>query len=114
MGSGKKRNRSGRFGCESANRLQLGDLRTHRMNDPPAARERAERDGSVRSKDDPERNRQAPALRELKVSTSDECSGDDAHRFLRIVAAVAEAVRRGGEQLQAPEPLIDATRREAV
>ena len=60
VGRGEERDRAGGLGGEAADRLQLGDLRAHRVDDAPAARQRAERDGGVRGEDDPERNRQLP------------------------------------------------------
>ena len=40
-----------------------------------------------------------------------ERTGDDAHGFLRVVAAMAEAVGGGGEQLQLAEQSVDGLRR---
>ena len=37
-----------RLGAEAADRLQLGDPRAHRLDDPPAAGERAQGDRGVR------------------------------------------------------------------
>ena len=65
-----------------------------------------ERDRGVRQQDhpqvDPER---------ADVAAGEQHAGDDPHRLLRVVAAVAQAVGRGRDQLQPPEPPIDARRR---
>jgi hypothetical protein len=50
---GEERDGAGGLGGEAADRLQLGDLRAHRVDDAPAARERAERDRGVRHQDRP-------------------------------------------------------------
>ena len=110
---GEERDRAGGLRGEAADGLQLGDLRAHRVDDAPAARERAERDRGVRGEHDPDRNRQMTVV-ELQVAAGDQRAGDDAHRLLRVVAAVPEAVGRGRQQLQPPEPLIDAARRRAL
>ena len=110
MRRGEERDRAGGLGGEAADGLQLGDLRAHRVDDAPAARQRAEGDRGVRGEHDPDRNRQM-AVVELKIAAGDERAGDDPHRLLRVVAAVAEAVGRRRQQLQAPEPVIDAARR---
>ena len=46
------------------------------------------------------------------VAAGEQHAGDDAHRLLRVVAAVAQAVGGGRDQLQPAEPPIDARRRE--
>jgi hypothetical protein len=55
-GRGHQRQRRAGFRGEPADRLQLGDLRSHRVNDPPAAGQRAEADRRVRDQHDPERD----------------------------------------------------------
>ena len=67
-----------------------------------------ERDRGVRRQDDPERNRMPS---ELEIAAGEQHAGDDPHRLLRVVAAVAQAVGRGRQQLQPPEPVIDAAGR---
>ena len=44
------------LGAEPADGLQLGDLLPHRLDDPPAAEQRAQRDRGVAGEDDPERD----------------------------------------------------------
>ena len=105
MCGSEQRNRAGGFGREPANRLQLRDARSHRVDDAPASGQGPERDGAVRRQHDP----QVDAKRR-NLPAGQERSRDDAHRLLRIVAAVPEAVGRGGQQLQPPEPMVDSTR----
>ena len=44
------------LGAEAADRAQLGDLLPHRLDDPPAAEQRAEADRDVARDDDPHRH----------------------------------------------------------
>src|SRR6266702_184075 len=44
----------------------------------------------------------------------DERSGDNAHAFLRVVKAVAEAEQRRGNELEAAEPAVDSLRTHAA
>ena len=60
----------------------------------------------MRGKDDPQVDTKG-----VDVAAGKQCSSDDAHGLLGVVAAVAEAVGRGRCQLEPPEPLIDASRR---
>jgi hypothetical protein len=62
---------------------------------------------AVGGQDDPERDRQVTVL-EPEIAPGDQRSRDDPHRLLRVVAAVPQAVGRGRQQLQPPEPVIDA------
>ena len=48
------------------------------------------------------------------VAGGDQQHPDDADGLLRVVAAVAQAVGAGGDQLQAPEPAVDPRRRGAA
>ena len=91
----KERRRAGRLRRKSADRLQLRDLRSHGVNDSPSARQRPEADRRVRGEDDPDRDRE-----DFDVAGREEYPGDDAHRLLRVIRAVAEGVERGGEELQ--------------
>src|SRR5437660_412133 len=51
-GGSEKRNRTGAFGAESTERLELRDLLAHGMDDAPSAEVSAGSDGSVGRKDD--------------------------------------------------------------
>ena len=46
----------------------------------------------------------------IEIPAGDQRAGDDAHRLLRVVAAVPQAVGRRRHQLQPPEPVIDPAR----
>ena len=76
------------LGAEAADRLELGDPLSHGLDDAPAAEQRAERDGHVAGDDHPVRHVR-PRGRE---AGRDQQHPDDAHGFLRVVAAVPEAV----------------------
>src|SRR6266542_3657073 len=45
-----------------------------------------------------------------EVAAGDEQAGDDAHRLLGVVAAMAQAVEAGRDELQAPEELVELER----
>ena len=85
--------RATRLGAEAADRLQLGDLLAHRLDDSPATEQRAQCHRRLACEHDPERNVGAVKLR-LQGAVRDEDERNDAHCFLRIVAAVTEAVER--------------------
>src|SRR5215470_15270277 len=91
------------------NRGEAGDLRPHGLDDPPAARERAERHRGLARQHDPERNAERPAQVALRI----EQDRDDPHGLLRVVAAVAERVERGGHELHHAELAIDRVGRRA-
>ncbi len=83
---------------KTADRLQLGDLRAHRVDDAPAAGQRAEANRDVRGEHDPERDGEL-----AQVAGGEEHAGNDAHGLLRVVGAVHQAEERGRQQLQPPE-----------
>ena len=58
------------------------------------------------SEDHPERDRRA----RRRTPAGDEGEGDDAHRLLGVVRAVAERHERGGDDLEPPEPIVDPAR----
>ena len=106
----EQRERARGLGAEAADRLQLGDAAC------PSSRRCASRRTSCR----------APIAPWLASTTQSgtwnspvrwpgrvEQRGDDAHRLLRVVAAVPEAERRRRDQLQPPEQLVDDARRGA-
>src|SRR5689334_9178452 len=87
------------FGAKATDRLQFCDLRSHGVHDAPAAEIRAKSHGKVRA----ENNRpmkMSPSGRELvprDYAVGVQGPGDNAHRLLRVIAAVSQAVRGGGE-----------------
>src|ERR1041384_4410470 len=86
------------------------------MDDAPATEVRAEGDGGVGRKDDGPV--QAPPVGGQillgQVSGGVECSGDDPHGLLGVVAAVSQAVGGGRDQLSTTEPVVDILRRSAL
>ncbi len=107
---------AGGFGAESADRLQFGDTGAHGVDDAPPTEVGAQSDGGVGREDDRPVVVSPTALQfgSTEDLGAEQRTGDDAHGFLSIVAAVAEAVGSGGEQLQAAEPGVDALRRLAA
>ncbi len=89
------------LGREAAEGIELGDALAHGLDDAPAARHGSPSDGQVAADDYPIGNDEG-----LEQASGNERGGDDAHAFLRVVGAVAEAVASGGDELQAAEPLI--------
>ncbi len=104
-GGEKQRDRAPGFRGEAPHRLELGDLLSHRPDDSPAPEESAEGHREVAGDDDPE----GQAVGRGRAA-GDQHQPDDAHRFLRIVAAVTDAVEGRRQQLQSPEPLIHGAR----
>ena len=105
-GGGVDRDRGARLRGEAVHGLELRDLAAHGVDDAPAARERAEPDRGVGGDHHPERDREFG-----QVAGGEEHAGDDAHRLLRVVRAVHQAVGRGREQLEPPEPAVHLARR---
>ena len=109
-GRQEQRDRAAGLGAEAADRLQLGDLLAHGLDDAPAAEQRAER----RSRRSSTITTQIGSVdRAVGDAGGDQQQPDDAHRLLRVVAAVAEAVERRRDELQPAEPAVDASRRRA-
>ena len=77
------------------------------MRQPPSAVPMRHR--GVAGEDDPERARVAQRQLGVRahVPRGDEQRDDDAHRLLRVVAAVAERVERRRDELQPPEQPVD-------
>src|ERR1043166_2350043 len=104
-----------RLGAEAADRLELRDARAHRAHDAPAARKRAESEGRVGAEDDPQRYRRQRSVRAvLQEAARRQNRRDDAHRLLRVVAAVAEREGRRREELALSEEAVNAVRRPAA
>ena len=76
------------------------------MDDAPAAEQRAQRHGRLAGDDHPEWH--VKALAEITLRKQE--YGDDAHGLLRVVAAVAEGIERGGDELHDAEGAIDGKR----
>jgi len=94
---------SSRFRAEPADRSQCRDFLSHRTNDFPTAGQRTETDRSVSHEHHPEWN-----IEGFEIPPCEQNSGNDAHGFLRVIGAMAEAEQRSREQLQAPKILIYA------
>src|SRR5579864_2836011 len=105
-GGAEQSERGGGLRSESRERLQLGDALAHGAHNAPASGHCASGHGESAANDHPVGDN---VLRH--VAAGDKRGGDDAHAFLRVICAVAEAECGGGEQLQAPEPAIDAAGR---
>ena len=88
----------GGLGGEAVDRLELHDPVAHRPHDPPAAGGRAQGDGGGRDDDDPQRD-----VDGRDHAGGEERQGDDAHRLLGVVRAVAEGHEPGREDLEPPE-----------
>src|SRR5438270_1669348 len=115
-GEKEERDGAGALSAESADRPELGDLGTHGTDNTPAAEISSQPHGRVGADDDPPLIR-APAFGELRLSeiaTGEQRAGDDAHGFLRVIAAVANAVSGSGEELQFSEKLINGAGRGAM
>ena len=104
-GGEEQRDRAAGLGAEAAHRLQLGDALAHGLHDAPAAEHRAQR----RSPRSTQTTTQSGGSRVVRARRAgrDQQHPDDADGLLRVVAAVAEAVERRRDELQAPEPAID-------
>src|SRR5260370_701274 len=105
MGGAHQGESAGGFGGKSAEGGEIGDALAHGLDDAPAAGHGAACHGQVTADDDP-----VGDIVGLHEAAGDEGGGDDAHAFLGVVGAVAEAVARGRKQLQAAEPAVDFER----
>ncbi len=90
------------LGREAAEGIELGDALAHGLDDAPAARHGSPGNSQVAANEHPVRNDEG-----LEQTSGHERRRDNAHAFLRVVGAVAEAVASGGDELQAAEPLIN-------
>src|SRR5690606_29699883 len=84
----EERDRAARFGAKALHWGEASDLGTHRMHDAPSAHEGAQRHCGLTADDDPEGHLEFGA----GYSLAEEQHGDDAHGFLRIVAAMPKRV----------------------
>jgi hypothetical protein len=105
-----KRDRTTGFGAEAAHGFELGDLLAHGLDDAPAAKHGASRNGDVAAT----MTQPGATCRSGGVAGGDQQHPDDANGLLRVVAAVAQAVGAGRDQLQAPEPAVHPRRRGAA
>ena len=105
-----------RFSGEAVNRLQFHHLVSHGADDAPAASGRAGRHRQSAGDHDPIRHvrlvrhleKRKPARKIAKIARigpGKKCERDDAHRFLRIVGAVAVAHEPGADELGFAEDL---------
>ncbi len=90
-------------GAEALHRREPRDLRAHRVDNPPAAEQRTQRHGRLAGQDHPERHVEGARGAAVRV----EQHRDDAHGLLRVVAAVAEGIERGGDELELAKHPID-------
>src|SRR5829696_659569 len=97
----------GGLGREAADRLEGGDPLAEGLDDPPAARERPERDRRVGGDRHPERDRQVAVRLQLEVAGADQQGADDPHGLLGVVAAVAETEGGRRDELEAAEQAVD-------
>ena len=98
----EQRQRAAGFGAETLHWVQPGDFRSHRMNDAPAAEQRAKRHGRLAGNHHPEGHVEAFA----EMALAEEQHGNDAHGLLRVVAAVSQRIKRGGDELHDAEGAI--------
>src|SRR5262245_17715887 len=85
------RNRAARLGAESADGLELCDLRSHGFDDPPPPGERAQRDRCMRGENYPDRD-----MSRLAEKLSGNERGEDySHRLLRVIEAMRQTINRG-------------------
>ncbi len=82
---------------------QPRDLRAHRVDDAPAAEQRAEPHRRLAGHHHPERHVELAAEMPLR----EQQHGDDAHGLLRVVAAMAERIERARDELQIAERPVD-------
>src|ERR1700739_1508707 len=103
---------SSALGTESAERFELGDFLAHGVDDAPSSEISTGGDGGVSGQND--RPVKVPPVGQhvgfRPKRGGVERAGDNAHGFLRIVAAMAETVCRSGEQLEFAEPLVNRLR----
>lgn len=81
-----ERNTAGRFCREATEGREFGDALTHGFDDAPTAGHGAAAHGEITADDDPVGN-----VVRFGVAGGEKSSGDDAHAFLGVVAAMAEA-----------------------
>src|SRR5579862_2518936 len=90
----EQRDRARTFCTESTYRAKLGDFRSHRVHNSPAAEVGPHGDGRIRAENN-EPLVLPPAGSELgrrKKTARQQCAGDDAHGLLRVITAMAQAI----------------------
>ena len=90
------------IGAETPGLVELGDAVAHGLDDAPAPEQGAQTHGRVAGEHHPVGHR----LAGVGHAGGDEQHPDDADRLLGIVTAVAQAVGRGRQQLEAAESLV--------
>ena len=92
-------------GREALVLVELGDARAHRLDDPPPAGQRPEADRHIAAERHPVRHVEGG-----EVARRIEQHGDDPHRLLGIVEAVAERIGAGGNEMQPAKRALRAAR----
>src|SRR5207253_4700156 len=90
----KERDSAGSLGAKPADWFEFGDLGPHGVDNAPSSKVGAKTHGKIRSQDDGPM-KTSPGCRKVMTrhdSRRVQCAGDDSHRLLRVVAAMAEAV----------------------
>src|ERR1700674_1860644 len=88
---------------------QFGDLHSHRLDDTPTAEQGSQCHRRLAGEHDPQRYMKLRSA----LTHGKQQHGNDTHRLLRVVAAMAEAIERGGDELQAAKPAVDLVRSSA-
>src|SRR5713226_6994916 len=101
LGRAEQHDRARGLRSEPAEGRKFGDALSHGADDAPASSQCPASHRRVTSDDYPKGYAVVP-----QQAAGDQRRGDDAHAFLRVVGAVADAVRRGGDQLQTAEPAV--------
>ena len=120
--AGRLNNHSGgRLGGEAVDRLQLHHFVAEGANDSPATSGRARGHGGGAENDDPFGDDEIRRVQEVEqgrkileraaLRAGEEGEGDDAHRFLSVVCAMAVRHPGGTDQLRFPEDCVDEVRR---
>ena len=96
--------RAARFRAESLHGAEPRDPRSHRMNNSPAAEERPQSHRRLTGEHHPQRHVKPALQLPLRVQER----GDDSHRLLGVIAAVAQRIQRGRHKLEMSERIIHA------
>src|SRR5438093_1207 len=117
MRGDEQRDGAARFGAEAAERRELGEPLSHRLDDAPAAGHGAEPHGRAAGDDDPRRHyarvRQMQRRHRKRgddLPLGDQQPDDDPHRLLCVVGAVPQGICGRRAQLQHPEDTIHLAR----
>src|SRR5205823_200837 len=103
---GEQHDRPSSRGAATLDGSHSGDLRSYRMDDAPAADQRTERDRCLANEHHPKWYVEIAA----QITLGEEQYSNDAHRFLRVVAAMTQRNQRGGGKLQPLESRLYGTR----